>query len=133
MLLSLSKRLHSIYLLRCFNDGAAMLLAWGATLLLVRGALFRRRPLEDEQGEEERERKENSRSSSWPLSRRFSLAVSVKMNVLLMAPPVAVLLLQAARALRSPSPGVLVGTALQVLLGLPFFLRFPASYLGQGV
>ena len=138
-LLSLSKRLHSIYLLRCFNDGAAMLLAWGATLLLVRA-------LSSDDGGGKKEQGGGKGKSSNGVggeggSRKksllvvasvaaFSLAVSVKMNVLLMAPPVAVLLLQAARVQEIAS-GVLFGTALQVLLGLPFLLRFPGSYLGR--
>ena len=129
VLLSLSKRLHSIYLLRCFNDGAAMLLAWGATLLLSEAL--------SSDGDHSRANKGRKSGSGKKKSllvvasvATFSLAVSVKMNVLLMAPPVAVLLLQAARA-HEIAAGVLVGTALQVLLGLPFLLRFPASYLAR--
>ena len=69
MLLCLSKRIHSIYLLRMFNDGVTMLLANMAVLLLIK--------------------------QRWRLSLLvFSAALSVKMSVLLLVPSVAVVLLQ---------------------------------------
>lgn len=69
LLLCLSKRVHSIFLLRLFNDGITMLLANIAMLLLVQ--------------------------RRWRLSLLlFSAALSVKMNVLLLAPPVGIVLLQ---------------------------------------
>ena len=69
ILLCISKRLHSIFLLRLFNDGITMLLADTAILLLVK------------------------RQWRWSIL-LFSAALSVKMNVLLLAPPVAIILLQ---------------------------------------
>lgn len=72
-LLCLSKRLHSIYMLRLFNDCVAVLLAYAATALLLercwRGAAL-----------------------------MYSAAVSVKMSVLLMAPPVLVVMLKVPHA-----------------------------------
>lgn len=62
-LLCLSKRLHSIYVLRLFNDCFAALLAYAGTLVLMSGGTRLAVVL-------------------------FSAGVSVKMNVLLMAPPV---------------------------------------------
>jgi len=62
-LLVLSKRLHSLFVLRLFNDCWTMAAAWGALLLLCRGR--------------------------WTAAIvTFSAAVATKMNVLLMAPPV---------------------------------------------
>lgn len=69
ILLCLSKRVKSIFLLRMFNDGVTTLLVNIALLLLIR------------------------RKWRWSLV-VFSAALSVKMNVLLLAPPVAVILLQ---------------------------------------
>lgn len=78
-LLCLSKRVHSIFLLRLFNDGVAMLLAYCATAALV---------------------------MRWPTASLvlFSAAVSVKMNVLLFAPPVLAVLLMVSSPPPSFSP-----------------------------
>lgn len=67
-LLSLSKRLHSIYLLRLFNDGVTMLPLYAAIAFAI----------------EHRWR---------PASLLFSLALSVKMNILLFTPAFALLML----------------------------------------
>ena len=69
VLLCASKRIHSIWLLRLFNDGPAMGLAYAGV-----GAVVARRP----------------RLAVTLLS----AGVSVKMNVLLLAPSVFVVLLQ---------------------------------------
>ena len=68
-LLCASKRMHSIFLLRLFNDGPAMLIAHIATALLL-GRRWRAAVV------------------------MFSAATSIKMNILLMAPSVLVILLQ---------------------------------------
>jgi alpha-1,3-mannosyltransferase len=68
VLLTLSKRIHSIYILRLFNDCWAAAGAYAAVLLLCR--------------------------SRWAAAIVvFSAAVSIKMNVLLMAPAVLVICL----------------------------------------
>lgn len=70
LLLCLSKRLHSIFMLRLFNDCMAVFIANLAIWLLL--------------------------DRRWRLSLlAFSIAVSVKMNVLLLAPPVLVVVMQA--------------------------------------
>ncbi|KAG5072925.1 hypothetical protein AAZX31_03G193000 [Glycine max] len=104
-LLSLSKRVHSIFVLRLFNDCVAMTLFHAALLLLV----HRR----------------------WNLGLiLFSGAVSVKMNVLLYAPPLLLLMLKA-----MDISGVLLalsGAALvQILLGLPFLVSYPVTYISR--
>lgn len=72
-LLCLSKRLHSIFMLRLFNDGIATMVAYLATLALVH--------------------------RKWALAVvLYSAGVSIKMHVLLMAPPVLAVLLQVAAA-----------------------------------
>lgn len=45
VLLALSKRMHSIFLLRLFNDGVAMLLAFIATGTALHAALMSRHEL----------------------------------------------------------------------------------------
>ncbi|KAL4517551.1 hypothetical protein Ndes2526B_g00757 [Nannochloris sp. 'desiccata'] len=103
VLLCLSRRLHSIFVLRLFNDCWAMCIAYVATWALQK--------------------------RKFPLSIfLFSLAVSVKMNVLLFAPGVLAVVIKEARvgdALR----GVIAGIILQGLLGLPFLTTYPKSYL----
>ncbi|KAL6772031.1 hypothetical protein ACKKBG_A28705 [Auxenochlorella protothecoides x Auxenochlorella symbiontica] len=104
-LLCLSRRVHSIFLLRLFNDCWAMLLAYAATLLL--------------------------QSRRWTLAIFvYSAAVSVKMNVLLWAPGVLAVLIR----LASPLPvlrGLAAGLLLQALLAGPFLAVAPRAYLGR--
>jgi alpha-1,3-mannosyltransferase len=103
--LCLSKRMHSIFLLRLFNDGPTMLLLYVSVILFARNQWFAGCVL-------------------------YSLAVSVKMNVLLFAPGLLLLLLQS-----SPNVWTLIwrlgaGCALpQLVLGAPFLLAHPVSYL----
>jgi alpha-1,3-mannosyltransferase len=74
-LLSLSKRLHSIYVLRCFNDTVSTLLL-NASLLLFLTPMKHR---------------------NHAASLAYSLSVSVKMNTLLYAPAVLLHYLQVRR------------------------------------
>jgi len=60
----------------------------------------------------------------------FSLAVSVKMNVLLMAPGVLAVVLKEANP-RETLQGVAAGVILQVILGAPFLLSYPYSYVSR--
>ncbi|KAJ1412630.1 Glycosyltransferase, ALG3 [Sesbania bispinosa] len=104
-LLSLSKRVHSIFVLRLFNDCVATTLLHAALLLLM----HRR----------------------WNLGLIvFSGAVSVKMNVLLFAPPLLLLMLKA-----MDIGGVLLALAgaalVQILLGLPFLVSHPVAYISR--
>ncbi|KAI5680427.1 hypothetical protein M9H77_01654 [Catharanthus roseus] len=104
-LLSLSKRVHSIFVLRLFNDCFAMTLLHAALLLLL--------------------------YQKWHLGLIiFSGAVSVKMNVLLYAPPLFILMLKAMDifgVISALSGAVLV----QILLGLPFLLSYPVAYISR--
>lgn len=69
LLLCLSKRLHSIFMLRLFNDCIAVFVAYLAIWMMM--------------------------DKRWRLSLlAFSMAVSVKMNILLLAPPVLVVVMQ---------------------------------------
>lgn len=101
----LSKRLHSIFLLRLFNDGPTMLLFYLAANCFAR--------------------------QHWDLGCViFSLAVSIKMNVLLFAPGLLLLLLQCSPDIATVVRRLAVGCALpQLVLGAPFLLRHPVSYL----
>eukprot|EP00891_Asterochloris_glomerata_P007425 jgi/Astpho2/7425/fgenesh1_pm.00114_%23_20_t len=104
-LLCLSKRMHSLFVLRLFNDCIAMLLAYAATALLV--------------------------ARWWAAALvAYSAAVSVKMNVLLLAPSVLVLLLKYATP-KDIARGSVAGVLLQLVLGAPFLLSHPASYLSR--
>ncbi|XP_071719996.1 dol-P-Man:Man(5)GlcNAc(2)-PP-Dol alpha-1,3-mannosyltransferase [Rutidosis leptorrhynchoides] len=104
-LLSLSKRLHSIFVLRLFNDCFAMTIFHASLLPLL--------------------------YQKWHLSLIiFSVAVSVKMNVLLYAPPLLLLMLKAMDIVGVIS--ALTGAALvQIILGLPFIWSFPVEYLSN--
>ncbi|KAM6389638.1 dol-P-Man:Man(5)GlcNAc(2)-PP-Dol alpha-1,3-mannosyltransferase isoform 2-T2 [Pluvialis apricaria] len=98
-----SYRIHSIFVLRLFNDPVAM------AILFLAINLF----LEDRW--------------SWGCL-LFSLAVSVKMNILLFAPGLLFLLLQRF-GLLGCIPKLCICALLQVILGLPFLLVNPVGYL----
>jgi len=103
--LLLSKRIHSIFMLRCFNDTVAMLLLYFAVLCFI--------------------------TDRWKLgSIFFSLGVSVKMNVLLFAPGLLVLYLQRCGILGTLS-NLALCLATQVILALPFLLTYPKEYFGK--
>jgi len=104
-MLCLSKRVHSIFMLRLFNDGPTMLVLYISILLFTRhqwnaGCVI------------------------------FSLAVSIKMNVLLFAPGLLLILLQVGPDLQTVAYRLIFGCALpQILLGAPFLLTYPVSYI----
>ncbi|KAL0457950.1 UNVERIFIED_CONTAM: Dol-P-Man:Man(5)GlcNAc(2)-PP-Dol alpha-1,3-mannosyltransferase [Sesamum latifolium] len=104
-LLSMSKRVHSIFVLRLFNDCFATTLLHAAMVLFL--------------------------YKKWHLGLIiFSGAVSVKMNVLLYAPPLLILLLKAMDIFGVITS--LAGAALvQILLGLPFILSHPMAYVSR--
>ncbi|XP_028831106.1 dol-P-Man:Man(5)GlcNAc(2)-PP-Dol alpha-1,3-mannosyltransferase [Denticeps clupeoides] len=100
-----SYRIHSIFVLRLFNDPVAMMLLFGAVNLFLAGR--------------------------WTLGCvLYSLAVSVKMNVLLFAPGLLFLLLTEFGLLRT-LPKLLLCAVIQLLLGLPFLLENPIGYVSR--
>ncbi|KAF9153460.1 dolichyl-P-Man:Man(5)GlcNAc(2)-PP-dolichol alpha-1,3-mannosyltransferase [Linnemannia schmuckeri] len=101
----LSRRLHSIYVLRLFNDPVAMFFLYAATL-----AFLNRR---------------------WTLSSTlFSLAVSIKMNILLFFPAFGFLLWQT-QGIVGTLIQLTIMVLIQVLLSLPFTFHHPRSYLNK--
>jgi alpha-1,3-mannosyltransferase len=100
--LCLSKRFHSIFLLRLFNDGPTMLVAYISFWCFV--------------------------SQQWNLGCFiFSIAVSLKMNVLLFAPGLLYLLIETNPSMTIPR--LMICGITQLILGAPFLLRHPISYL----
>jgi alpha-1,3-mannosyltransferase len=103
-----SKRIHSIFLLRLFNDGPTMFLLYTSILLCMK------------------------QYWSWACV-VFSLAVSIKMNVLLFAPGLLLLLLvqpsQSNKRLLQCFQRLCICAVVQLILGLPFLLTNPISYL----
>ncbi|KAK0549375.1 dolichyl-P-Man:Man(5)GlcNAc(2)-PP-dolichol alpha-1,3-mannosyltransferase [Tilletia horrida] len=106
--LALSKRLHSIYALRLFNDPLAISFLYISLLLLIR--------------------------QRWTAAViTFSAALSIKMNILLFLPALAVVLFRALGFNRSLLLAVAF-FAFQVLVSLPFTLPSPTTrshYLQQ--
>ncbi|KAK1344082.1 hypothetical protein QTO34_014641 [Cnephaeus nilssonii] len=98
-------RVHSIFVLRLFNDPVAMALLFLSINLLL------------------------AQRWGWGCC-CFSLAVSVKMNVLLFAPGLLFLLLTRF-GLRGTLPKLGICAVLQVVLGLPFLLENPVGYLSR--
>ena len=104
VLCCLSKRLHSIYVLRLFNDTFVTLALWVSLWLFQR---------------------EHFLLASF----RYSLGISVKMNLLLVLPAVGVLL--GSRSLKTLLKGGFVIVMTQIWLGLPFLLTYPSEYLSR--
>lgn len=103
--LCLSKRVHSIYVLRLFNDCVAMLPLYASIF--------------------------NMQEGRWRTALAlFSLAVSIKMNILLMAPSVFMLLLMGASRMTTFS-SISFAACIQLLLGSPFLATYPWSYLSR--
>ncbi|KAF8952326.1 dolichyl-P-Man:Man(5)GlcNAc(2)-PP-dolichol alpha-1,3-mannosyltransferase [Podila verticillata] len=99
----LSRRLHSIYVLRLFNDPVAMFFMYAATLAFLH--------------------------KRWTLSSiLFSLAVSIKMNILLFFPAFGFLIWQT-QGIVGTIFQLIIMVLIQVLLSLPFTLTYPESYL----
>ncbi|KAI5082988.1 hypothetical protein GOP47_0002731 [Adiantum capillus-veneris] len=104
-LLCLSKRVHSIFVLRLFNDCIAITLAHCSILLFQK--------------------------NRWkPGMVVFSVAVSVKMNVLLYAPPLLLLMFKGS-SLVNIAAALLMAAIVQVLLGMPFLWLYPWDYLSK--
>ena len=100
----LSKRIHSIFVLRLFNDAPAMFLLYVATFLFA--------------------------NSMWRTGCLvFSLGVSIKMNVLLFAPGLLLLLLQSQASLWGTATCLVICAGVQLMLGAPFLVTFPFAYL----
>jgi len=98
-----SYRIHSIFILRLFNDPVAMIFLYASIIMFMKdrwsiGCVF------------------------------FSLGVSVKMNVLLFAPGLLVLLLIKFGIVGSIMK-ITICAVLQLLLGLPFLLENPVGYI----
>ncbi|XP_061878753.1 dol-P-Man:Man(5)GlcNAc(2)-PP-Dol alpha-1,3-mannosyltransferase [Entelurus aequoreus] len=100
-----SYRIHSIFVLRLFNDPVAMMLLFAAVNLFIDG--------------------------HWSLGcGLYSLAVSVKMNVLLFAPGLLFLLLSEFGLIRM-IPKLALCANIQLLLGLPFLLENHVGYVSR--
>ncbi|WVW84139.1 hypothetical protein I302_106168 [Kwoniella bestiolae CBS 10118] len=104
--LCLSKRLHSIFLLRLFNDPIAMMIFYGSVVAFMLGGKY-----------------------GWRAgSVLFSLALGVKMNILLFLPGLLVLLFQY-RGVYGTIEGIMTIGAIQILLPSPYFLS--SAYLSK--
>lgn len=104
-LLCLSKRVHSIFVLRLFNDCIATTLAHFSIFLFQK--------------------------NRWKFGMViFSVAVSVKMNVLLYAPPLLLLLFKGL-SLVDIAVTLSLAALVQGLLGMPFLWPYPLEYMSK--
>ena len=103
--LTLSKRIHSIYVLRMFNDCIAVLIGYIALYLFM---------------------KQRFRLASL----LYSCSVSVKMNMLLQAPGVLLVLLLGG-GLSETIVCLTICATVQLALGYPFLSTYPLEYLSR--
>ncbi|KAJ2565272.1 dolichyl-P-Man:Man(5)GlcNAc(2)-PP-dolichol alpha-1,3-mannosyltransferase [Coemansia sp. RSA 1813] len=119
--LALSKRLHSIYVLRLFNDTVAMLFAYLAVLAMTSAVVAPRRG-------------DGSAASSkrlWVVSTLLlSTGISVKMNVQLMLPGFAYVWLRAG-GLGLVLKQLALIVLSQAIVAAPFLIQFPSEYLAR--
>eukprot|EP01097_Dermamoeba_algensis_P001571 TRINITY_DN1590_c0_g2_i1.p1 TRINITY_DN1590_c0_g2~~TRINITY_DN1590_c0_g2_i1.p1 ORF type:complete len:433 (-),score=101.35 TRINITY_DN1590_c0_g2_i1:146-1270(-) len=103
ILLVVSKRIHSIFVLRLFNDCIAMLFLYLAILLFIH--------------------------NKWSLGCfSYSVAVSIKMNILLFAPGLLLLLLLRFGVVGT-IPKLTICAAIQLVLAVPFLIGHWWNYL----
>jgi len=102
-LLVMSKRIHSIYVLRMFNDCVAVICGYLAILLFTKGKW---------------------RTGCFI----YSFGVSIKMNMLLYSPGILLVLLMGT-GLQETFICLSICAGLQLLLGLPFLITFPVEYI----
>jgi alpha-1,3-mannosyltransferase len=110
--LVLSRRIHSIYMLRMFNDCVAIAFAYFAFAAMTNrhAVTGKAQPL-------------------WTTaSVLYSLGVSVKMNLFLFAPAIFFIWLRCL-GIKETARQIFICAALQVCLGAPFLLSHPVSYL----
>lgn len=104
-LLALSKRVHSIFVLRMFNDTLAALCGYIAVLLFTQ---------------------QRWRSGCWV----YSLGVGMKMNLLLYAPGVLLVLLLG-NGVTETCICLSICAGTQAVLGAPFLVTYPQEYLAK--
>lgn len=98
-----SYRIHSIYVLRLFNDPIAILLLYVAVNLFL--------------------------DEKWTLgSVFFSLGVSVKMNILLFAPAILIFYLTNLGYIKTLVQLIVCGVV-QLIVGAPFLATYPVNYI----
>eukprot|EP00759_Apiculatamorpha_spiralis_P008459 PhF_6_TR15452/c0_g1_i2/m.24005/K03845/ALG3; alpha-1,3-mannosyltransferase len=102
-ILIVSKRIHSLYVLRMFNDTVAMMILYLSILLIIR-------------------------NKWWGGCTAYSLAVAVKMNVALFSPALLFVLLKTHSFGNVVKYIVWMGVV-QLILGAPFMMYAPISYL----
>ncbi|KAI6184756.1 Methyltransf-11 domain-containing protein [Aphelenchoides bicaudatus] len=105
VMLSLSHRIHSIFVLRLFNDPIAMLLFFISANFMVR--------------------------KCFPIACIFySLAVSIKMNILLFAPALFFIMLLS-EGPRKTVMNLSICAVVQLVVGFEFLSNYPLAYLGR--
>eukprot|EP01095_Lingulamoeba_sp_RSL-Kostka_P000131 TRINITY_DN10238_c0_g1_i1.p1 TRINITY_DN10238_c0_g1~~TRINITY_DN10238_c0_g1_i1.p1 ORF type:complete len:433 (+),score=81.54 TRINITY_DN10238_c0_g1_i1:27-1325(+) len=102
LLLCVSRRIHSIFVLRLFNDCFAMIFLYFSLLLFCK-------------------------KKWWLGSFFYSFALSIKMNILLYAPAVGLMLVKQFGFVKTV-PHLMFMALIQIVAGLPFLLTFPKEY-----